>query len=48
MAWNTSILIAATELYEQIATNKDTTDNYKNFHYASSQLSKCVRAELFL
>ena len=42
----TSILVVATQLYEQITTQKHTTNDYKNFHCASPQLSKCVHAEL--
>ena len=45
---NNSTLVVATQLFVQISTHKKTTNNYKNFHYASPQLSKCVHAELSL
>jgi len=48
MAGHISILVVATQLDEQITADKHTTNNYNNFHYASPQLSKCVRAELSL
>ena len=41
-----SILVATTQLFEQISAQKQTDNNYRNFHYASPQSSKCVRAEL--
>ena len=46
MAGYTSLLFVATQLYEQISTKHQTTNNYNNFHYASPQSSKCVHAEL--
>jgi hypothetical protein len=48
MAGYISILVIATQFNVQICTHKKTTNNYNNFHYASPQLSKCVRAEFSL